>query len=253
MKEVALGKLISLLDRELCLGEFPDDESRNGLQVQGGESVRKIGVAVDACGYVFEKAAEKRIDFLFVHHGLIWGGIKSVTGLLRRRIGMLLTAGISLYACHLPLDWHPEYGNNARLLKTLSLRKAGEFGSYHGKKLGYWGRTSREMSVEKFVSAVDSRLKTRSSWISFGRKVRNVGVVSGGGWSALSDAEKIDIDTFLTGEPSHSGYSLAEEMGVNLIFSGHYATETLGVKAVGEMLKKKLGLSVEFIDHPTGL
>jgi len=253
VKEIALGKLVSILDRELRLDEFPDDESRNGLQVEGAGRVRKIGVAVDACGHVFEKAAEKKIDFLVVHHGLIWGGIKSVRGLLKRRIGMLLSSGISLYACHLPLDWHPVYGNNSGLLKTLSLTKAGEFGEYHGKRIGYWGRTAREMSIEKFVSTVDSRLKTTSSWISFGRKVRNVGVVSGGGWSGLSDAEKIDIDTFLTGEPSHSGYSLAEEMGINLIFSGHYATETLGVKAVGEMLRKKLGLPVEFIDHPTGL
>ncbi|MEJ2695298.1 MAG: Nif3-like dinuclear metal center hexameric protein [Candidatus Sulfobium sp.] len=248
-----MGKLVSLLDSELCLDEFPDDESSNGLQVGGRETVRKIGVAVDACGSVFEKAADRKIDFLIVHHGLIWGGIKSITGVMRRRIGMLLSSEMSLYACHLPLDWHPEYGNNAGLLKTLSVRKAGEFGSYHGKRIGYWGKTAKETSVEKFVSTVDSRLKTTSSWISFGRKVRSVGVVSGGGWSALADAEKIDIDTFLTGEPSHSGYSLAEEMGINLIFSGHYATETLGVKAVGEMLKKKLGLPVEFIDHPTGL
>lgn len=253
MKEIPLGKLVPFLDRELHLSEFPDDESRNGLQVEGGERVRKIGVAVDACGYVFEKAAENRIDFLIVHHGLIWGGIKSISGLLKRRMGMLLNSGVSLYACHLPLDWHPEYGNNAGLLRALSLRKAGEFGEYHGRRIGYWGRTAREMSLEKFVSLVDSRLKTKSSWISFGRKVRDVGVVSGGGWSALTDAEKIDVDTFLTGEPSHSGYSLAEEMGINLIFSGHYATETLGVKAVGEMLKRKLRLPVEFIDHPTGL
>lgn len=253
MKEIPLGKLTSLLDRELRLDEFPDDESRNGLQVEGRERVLRIGVAVDACGYVFEKASERKIDFLIVHHGLIWGGIKSVKGLLGKRIRMLLGSGISLYACHLPLDWHPEYGNNAGLLKALSIKKAGEFGSYHGKRIGYWGRTAREMSIEKFVATIDSRLKTTSSWISFGRKVRNVGVVSGGGWSALNDAEKIDIDTFLTGEPSHSGYSLAEEMGVNLIFSGHYATETIGVKAVGEMLKRKVGLPVEFIDHPTGL
>ncbi len=253
MKEILLPQLVSLLDAALCLDQFPEDESRNGLQVEGKEKIKKIGLAVDACGHVFEKAAEKKIDFLVVHHGLIWGGIKSVRGVVKERIKMLLDSGISLYACHLPLDWHPEYGNNAELLKVLSIKRMGEFGAYHGKRIGYWGRTAREMSVEQFASTVDGKLKTRSSWVSFGRQVRNVGVVSGGGWSAINDAEKIGIDTFLTGEPSHSGYSLAEEMRVNLVFSGHYATETLGVKAVGRMLTGKLGLKVEFIDHPTGL
>jgi dinuclear metal center YbgI/SA1388 family protein len=253
MKEIPLSQLVSLLDAALCIDQFPEDESSNGLQVEGKEKVRKIGLAVDACGHVFEKASADKIDFLVVHHGLIWGGIKSVRGVLKERIKVLLDSGISLYACHLPLDWHPEYGNNAELLKALSIKRMDEFGAYHGKRIGYWGRTAKEMSVEQFASTVDGRLKTRSSWISFGRKVRNVGVVSGGGWSAINDAEKIGIDTFLTGEPSHSGYSLAEEMKVNLVFSGHYATETLGVKAVGRMLKEKLGLPVEFIDHPTGL
>jgi putative NIF3 family GTP cyclohydrolase 1 type 2 len=177
MKEIPLGKLVSLLDAALCLDQFPEDESRNGLQVEGKEKIRKIGLAVDACGYVFEKAAEKKIDFLVVHHGLIWGGIKSVRGVVRERIKMLLDSGMSLYACHLPLDWHPEYGNNVELLRVLSIKRMGEFGAYHGKRIGYWGRTAKEMSVEQFASTVDGKLKTRSSWISFGRKVRNVGVV----------------------------------------------------------------------------
>ena len=250
---LSLERLVSFLDTELALPEFPHDESSNGLQVEGGAIVRKIGVAVDACEFVFEKASAANIDFVLVHHGLIWGGIKSVGGILKKRMKALLGADISLYACHLPLDWHPVYGNNAQLLKLLSIRKVGEFGEYHGKRIGYWGRTSREMSLKDFLSRVDSALKTKSFSVDFGNKVKNVGVVSGGGWSAIHDAEKYGIDTFLTGEPSHSAYVLAEEMRVNLIFSGHYSTETLGVKAVGALLQKKFGIEVEFIDHPTGL
>lgn len=253
MKPVSLRKLVSFLDSELALSEFPRDESINGLQVEGRDTVRKIGVAVDACEYVFEKAAEKQIDFLLVHHGLIWGGIRSIKGVLMQRIKTLLDSGISLYACHLPLDWHPEYGNNIQLLKLLSVRKMGEFGEYHGKKIGYWGKTGAAMTMDDFVTVVDKSLKTKASYVDFRKRVRNVGVVSGGGWSAIHDAEKYGIDTFLTGEPSHSAYTLAEEMKVNLIFAGHYATETLGVKSAGDMLKKHLGLAVEFIDHPTGL
>jgi dinuclear metal center YbgI/SA1388 family protein len=253
LKTIRLQKLVSFLDHELSLSEFPKDESINGLQVEGKATVGKIGVAVDACAYVFEKAARRGVDLLIVHHGLIWGGIRAIRGVLMKRIKTLLDSGISLYACHLPLDWHPEYGNNAQILKLLSVRKMGEFGEYHGKRIGYWGRTAKALPVDEFRARVDDVFDTKSSSIEFGRRVRNVGVVSGGGWSAIHDAEKYGIDTFLTGEPSHSAYALAEEMKINLIFSGHYATETVGVKAVGEMLRKRLGLKVEFIDHPTGL
>jgi dinuclear metal center YbgI/SA1388 family protein len=252
-KEIARDKLVSFLDAELRLSEFPEDESSNGLQIEGRSAVRKIGLAVDACEFVFEKSAGKNIDFLIVHHGLIWGGLKNVRGIAKKRIKRLIDADISLYACHLPLDWHPEYGNNIGLLRLLGIRKMGEFGKYHGKNIGYWGRTDRELLQSEFTSKVDRILETRSSAVNFGRKVRKVGVVSGGGWSAIHDAEKYGIDTFLTGEPSHSAYTFAEEMRVNLIFAGHYATETPGVKAVGNMLKKKYGIPVEFIDHPTGL
>jgi dinuclear metal center YbgI/SA1388 family protein len=253
VKEIRLDKLVPFLDAELRLSDFSEDESANGLQIEGNPLVRKAGLAVDACDYVFRKAAEKKIDFLLVHHGLIWGGLKTLRGVMRQRVKTLLDSDISLYACHLPLDWHPEYGNNAQLLKLLSIKKMGEFGRYHGRNISYWGKTSRECPLDEFTNRIDKALNTRSSAIGFGKKVRNVGVVSGGGWFAITEAEKYGIDTFLTGEPSHSAYTLAEEMKVNLIFAGHYATETLGVKAAGEILQKRFGLAVEFIDHPTGL
>lgn len=253
VKDIALRTLVSFLDSKLALSEFPKDDSVNGLQIEGRGSVRKIGLAVDACEYVFKKAAERGIDFLFVHHGLIWGGIRSVGGVTKKRLKALLGSDISLYACHLPLDWHPRYGNNIELLRILSIKKMGEFGEYHGKRIGCWGKTGAALSLADFVKRVDKILKTKSSFVNFGKKVRNVGVVSGGGWSAIHDAEELGIDTFLTGEPSHSAYHLAKEMGVNLIFAGHYATETLGVKAAGAMIKKKFGLPVEFVDYPTGL
>jgi dinuclear metal center YbgI/SA1388 family protein len=253
MRRIPLNTLVPFLDRELKLSEFPDDESANGLQVEGTASIMKVGLAVDACEYVFRRAAERNIDFLIVHHGLIWGGIRSVKGVLKKRIKALLDADVSLYACHLPLDWHPEYGNNSRLLRALSIRRKGEFGEYHGKKIGYWGRVAQPLSLGEFTRRAEKILATTATAIGFGRKVRNVGVVSGGGWSAIYDAERLGVDTLLVGEPSHSAYTLAEEMNVNLVFAGHYATETLGVRAAGEMLHKRFGLETEFIDHPTGL
>lgn len=253
MNGLPLKKLVSFLNSELALSAFPHDDSANGLQVEGSREVRKIGLAVDACDAVFRTAAELEVDFLLVHHGLIWGGIKSVTGLLRKRIKVLIDQDISLYACHLPLDWHPEYGNNAQLLRILGLRKTGEFGEYHGKRIGYRGRLTREMPLADFSLRVDKKLQVQSHAIDFSRKVKNVGIVSGGGWSALYDAEQHEIDTFLTGEPSHSAYTLAEELKINLIFAGHYATETLGVRAAGKMLARKFSTETVFIDHPTGL
>ena len=253
MKAIKLKKLVSFLNTELSLSEFPEDESSNGLQVEGSENIEKIGVAVDACEYVFQKALESNIDFLIVHHGLIWGSLKSITGLTKKRIKLLLDNNISLYACHLPLDWHPEYGNNSRILKLLSVKKMGEFGKYHGKSIGCWGRTRTTIPVKELVSRIDRTLDTTCTSIIFSKDVTNVGVVSGGGWFAINEAERYGIDTFLTGEPSHSAYTIAEEMKVNLVFAGHYATETPGVKSVGQMLKKKLGVHTEFIGHPTGL
>ena len=253
MHSIPLRKLVSFLNNALKLSEFPKDESANGLQIEGRNTVHAVGMAVDACAYVFQKAAEKKIDFLIVHHGLVWGGIRSIQGVMKQRIKALLDADISLYACHLPLDWHPEYGNNAELLKALRIKKMGEFGEYHGKTIGYWGRLTNELSLNDFSSRIDRTLHTKTTTISFNKKVKNIGIVSGGGWSAIHDAEKLGIDTLLVGEPSHSAYTLAEEMKVNLVFAGHYATETLGVKAVGAMLKKKFGLETEFMDHPTGL
>lgn len=253
MKKTTLRQLTTFLDKNLSLSEFPDDESSNGLQVEGRDTIKRIGIAVDACDYVFKKAVEEKVDLLFVHHGLIWGGIKAVSGIVRKRLKILLAANVSLYACHLPLDWHPELGNNAQILKFLSLRKMGTFGNYHGKHIGCWGKTKRPVSMKAFTVRVEKVLHTKTVSIPFSRQVRNVGIVSGGGWSAIHDAERYGVDTLLTGESSHSAYTLAEEMKVNLVFAGHYATETPGVQAVGRMLKKKFGLDVSFIDHPSGL
>ena len=253
MKSIPLNTLVSFLNHELKLSEFPGDESANGLQVEGRGAVRKVGLAVDACAYVFREAAEQKMDFLIVHHGLVWGGVRSIAGVMKKRIKTLLDADISLYACHLPLDWHPAYGNNSRLLKVLSIRKMGEFGEYHGKRIGYWGRLASDLSLKQFTSLVDRTLDTKATAISFGKKVRDIGVVSGEGWSAIHDAERLGIDTLLVGEPSHSAFTLAEEMRVNLVFAGHYATETFGIRAVGDLLHKKFGLETAFIDHPTGL
>lgn len=253
MKGLPLSRVTSYLDAELNLAAFPEDSSPNGLQIEGAPRIRKAGVAVDACEAVFRSAIGQRIDFLFVHHGLIWGSLKAVTGVMKKRIAVLLEHGISLYACHLPLDGHPRLGNNARLMRMLSIRKKGAFGSYHGSTIGFWGEMQRPVPFETFCRAVDRKLHTASVAVGSSPTVKRVGIISGGGWFGINEAERFGIDTFLTGEPSHSAYHLARETGVNLIFAGHYATETPGVLAVGSLLRKKFAIETVFIDHPTGL
>jgi dinuclear metal center YbgI/SA1388 family protein len=248
-----LSRLVEFLDRELMLKEFPEDSSANGLQVEGASEVGKAAVAVDACEYVFQEAAGMGADFIFVHHGLIWGPIKAVGGPLKNRLKLLFDHDISLYACHLPLDAHPTLGNNARLLGLLGAEILEPFGEYHGKKIGFSGELPEEMDLDEFAGEVEQHLGTTCRTVGFGRPVKRIGAVSGGGGFAIKDAKGAGVDTLLTGEPSHSAYTLAEETGTNLVFAGHYATEALGVKAVGELLEKELGLGVEFIDHPTGL
>lgn len=246
-------KVVEFLDELLGPGDFPDDSSANGLQLEGKQEINKIGLAVDSNQKVFNRAADNGIDLLFVHHGLIWGGLHHIKGITRERLKILFDSDMNLYACHLPLDFHPLVGNNAELLKIIGAEKKGEFGTYHGRKIGYWGELSLEMGLDELKNILDSKLTTKTRVVSAGRPVKKIGAVSGGGGMEVADAQEIEIDTFITGEPDHAAYQLAQELGVNILFSGHYATETLGVKAVREELKKKFPeLDVEFIDMPTG-
>jgi dinuclear metal center YbgI/SA1388 family protein len=248
-----LEKVVEFLDEILEIEKFPEDEGNSGLQVKGKDEVKKIGLAVDACQYVFQKAAEKGMDFLFVHHGLIWGSLKSIDEVMAQRLKKLICNDISLYACHLALDLSPKYGNNAQLIKVLGIERKGEFGRYHGKEIGYWGELKNATSLKDFAKAVEEALQAKCHLLDHGKEVKRIGVVSGRGGFSLSEAPRIKIDTLLTGEASHAAYLYAEETCTNIVFAGHYATETLGVKAVGEELKNRLNIETEFIDHPTGL
>lgn len=249
-----LQRITVWLDETLGLKDFPDDSSANGLQFEGRANVRKIAIAVDACRYSIEKAAEIGADMLFVHHGLIWGGLKSITGAMKEKIALLAKNDISLYACHLPLDAHAELGNNAEILKALGAEISEPFGAYHGKKIGFRGVLPSVMPVADFAALVKSVSGGGDvSVVSFGGDVKNIAAVSGGGASCFGDVERSDIDTFITGEPSHVAYLQAEEFRKNIVFAGHYATETFGVRAVGRRISEHFGIETVFVEHPTGM
>jgi len=248
-----LYDLVSYMDDYLRVNEI-SDVSINGLQIEGKKDVKKICLGVDSSLEIFKEASKRKADLILVHHGLIWGGLKSIRGLVKERISYLLENGISLYASHLPLDMHPEVGNNIGLIKILNLSDPEPFGEYHGVKIGFKGKYEKEKGVKEISRTLEKSLPTEVESFNFGPdKIKSVGIVSGGGGSAFEDCIKEEIDLFITGEPSHTIYHIAKEAGINLIFAGHYATEKLGVMDLGKNIEEKFKIKSEFIDIPTGL
>ena len=189
---------------------------------------------------------------MIVHHGLLWGGGGPVTGNYYKRLAPLIKHDIALYACHLPLDAHPEVGNNHVLARHLGLTPAGMFGRHEGVPIGVWAET--EMGLTAFVERVKRALGVDPIVIATGPDtVRRVGIVTGGAGAWIDQASAAGLDTFLTGEGAHHTYFEAEERGINVLYAGHYATETVGVRALGDHLASCFGVETLFIDHPTGL
>ena len=250
-----LKEIVQFLDDFLGIKDW-EDKSNNGLQIEGKPEVRKIVFAVDACMDVFVRAKERDADMIIVHHGLIWGGIDYVRGIVKRRLKFLLDNEISLYAVHLPLDAHPKVGNNAQLLRLLEVEPEEQFGMYKGKPIGFYGKLENPMNLSEIVEILRNKLSERLIVLDFGdEKIEIVGAVSGKGAFALVEAIDKGLDLFITGEAEHSAYHLAKECGINVIFAGHYATETLGVKALMNVIGEEFAgeIEVEFIDVPTGL
>ncbi|KYC44705.1 MAG: metal-binding protein [Candidatus Methanofastidiosum methylothiophilum] len=248
-----LYALVNYMDDYLRVSEI-SDVSINGLQIEGKKDVKKLCLGVDSSLEIFKETSKRKADLLLVHHGLIWGGLKSIRGLVKERISYLLEKDISLYAAHLPLDMHPEVGNNIGLIKILNLLDPEPFGAYHGIKIGFKGKYEKMKSVKEISKTLEKSLPAKVESFNFGPdKIKSVGIVSGCGGSAFEDCIKEEIDLFITGEPSHTIYHIAKEAGINLIFAGHYATEKLGVMALGKNIEEKFKIKTEFIDIPTGL
>jgi len=248
-----LSAITKFLDNELNIKNVKD-MSLNGLQVSGQGEVKKIGFAVDACFDVFEKAKELNCDMVVVHHGILWDKVNPLTGPQYKRVKSIIEGNISLYAAHLPLDKHARYGNNIQLAGLFDLGNIKEFGEYHEEVVGFAGTLKKEMNLRDFSDMVEKKLNTKCSVLDFGKKnVRTVAIVSGGGSSAVHEAIEKGLDIFFTGESTHGKYHFAKEGKINLITAGHYATETLGLKALQKLLGQKFNIQTVFIDMPTGL
>lgn len=248
-----LSEIKALLDGDLRIVDTPDYPGAvNGLQLEGRENVDKVVAAVDASAPVVGKAVAAGADLLLVHHGMFWGGAQPLTGAFFRKIKVAMDAGMAIYSAHLPLDVHPEWGNNACLARSIGMEVDGCFLEYQGLPVGLLGnwRGSRDDLIQRVAGEVGSAVHLCPGGPE---KVSRIGLCTGGAGSQVAEAAAAGIDTFITGEGPHHSYGLAEELGINLIYAGHYATETFGVRAVAEMLAERFGLESDFIDHPTGL
>lgn len=249
-----LYRIVAFLDKYLATDEVNDD-SWNGLQVEGKPDVLKIVFAVDAGVETFERALEAGADLIIVHHGHFWQKADpSYSSWRKTRLDLLIKNGISLYASHLPLDRHPEVGNNAQLLKVLGAKKKEEAFEHHGKNVGWVGEFSTPQSMDAITKKLERQLGARCVVLPFGKKkVKTLAVLTGGGdYTTFFEALGMGVDLYITGDPSEI-YHVAKDAGFNVVFAGHHATETLGVKALAEVLKKKFKVETAFIDIPTGL
>ena len=246
---ISLSSLVSLLDKTLAIGAF-HDVSNNGLQIANRGRVARVVAGVDASLRLLEEAAARGADCVVCHHGLSWGdSLKRITGLNHRLVSFALAHDIAVYAAHLPLDAHPRLGNNAQLCRTLGLARAKPAFVYHGETIGFAGTLDRALTFDVFCRRVRDRVSADIRSLPFGRKtVRTVGVVSGGAADMIDQAAALGLDAFLTGEPSLQGYNLAENLGQNVVFAGHYATETFGVRALAALLARRLKIPAEFVD-----
>ena len=253
MPAASLIDLVRHCDRRLGTAGFRDwDGAVNGLQVQNSGRITRLAAAVDARLATVKLAVAARADLLIVHHGLFWTPQHPWTGARYDLLRLLLDHNLAVYASHLPLDAHPTLGNSARLARALGLRRLEPFFEAKGQTIGFRAAANLERAalVQRLRSATGSTPVVLPGGPA---RCRQIGVVTGGAGAELRDAARAGVDTFITGEGPHWTAALADELGLNVLYAGHYATETFGVKALAEELARRFRLPWQFLDCPTGL
>lgn len=250
--KVELSKIVNFLDAELRTAEIQDyDNALNGLQLENDGTVTRIAMAVDASEKTIQKAIETEADLLIVHHGLFWPGLQPITGLMARKINPAVKNNLAIYSSHLPLDMHALYGNNARLAFLAGMKEIGAGFPYKGANLGI--QCQFDGSCAELIEHI--KMATGHEITSFLQRPMHdspgrILVCSGGAGEHITDAAALGVDTYITGESSHWTIPMASELGINLILAGHYATETFGVKAIGELLHNKFNIPAVFLPMP---
>jgi len=247
VRMVSRDRITEFLHEYLRVDDF-EDHCVNGIQVEGKKQISKIILGVTASKRLFSEALERKGDMIIVHHGLFWKkdlGLLKITGWMKERISILLKSDINLAAYHLPLDAHPEVGNNIQIINRLSLEVEEKF------DVGYLAQTKRRIGLNDFVDFLDKKIGTSAITFPFGKKeVKKLLIISGASGKFFEDAGRLGADTFITGGLDEYMIRIAEEIELNLINIGHYNSEKLGVQALGERLEKEFSIEAAFIDIP---
>lgn len=254
-----LAEIAAFADELLDIASVPDyPGALNGVQVSNHGAIDHVATAVDFSSAAIEGAIRSRAQLIFVHHGMFWGGPHPIVGHRYRHIRALVEHDIAVYSAHLPLDVHPELGNNALLARHLGLHPSGGFASFQGKSIGLSGQSDVPTRILADRAAELSR-QFRGTLVATPfdqeRVTRRWGLCTGAGAdsSTLREAAECGLDTLIVGEGPHHTAVEARELGIVVLYAGHYATETLGVRALGEAAASRFGIPSTFIDAPTGL
>jgi dinuclear metal center YbgI/SA1388 family protein len=259
MTTARLDDVAQRLDRLLRTSEIPDyPPAVNGVQVENRNPIRRVAVAVDCSMRTIDSAIAVGANLLVVHHGMFWGGLQPLRGPFYERLYRVLTNDVAVYSSHLPLDAHPTVGNNVLLARALGLEPTFPFARYQHIHIGVGGESdlpTAELTAraDRFARAHGGRAMT--SAVTVERRTHRWAICTGAGASAdtLQEAVSAGVDTLIVGEGPHWTAVDAPELGVAVIYAGHYATETLGVQALAEWLASEFGLPWSFIEAPTGL
>lgn len=250
----AKESVVAYLDTYLRLAEFKD-YGPQGLQFEAGTAViRKVALAVDVAPSIIAAAAAWGADMLLVHHGILWRSVERLAGPLGQRVRLLAEHDIHLYAAHLALDAHPEVGNNAVLAQLLDVAVSDWWCAPMGLPIAVHGRLTAVTPLSQFVQKVEQQLHTQARVLAHGpANISRIAILSGFGADKVAEAQALGCDTLLTGETSHANFWAAADYGLNVIYAGHYATETVGVQALGQHLAARFGLETKFFDFPTAM
>jgi dinuclear metal center YbgI/SA1388 family protein len=246
-RDELIGFLDALLD-----SRGRADYGPNGLQVPGAAEVDHVVTGVSAHRELFERAAAAEAQLVLCHHGIFWGeSAGPITEQLKARLRLLFEHDMSLAAYHLPLDAHAEVGNNALICKGLGLERGEAFGEAKGAPIGWIGKAADPLSLDELVTRSAGLFGADPLVFDSGpAEIRRVGIVSGGGSSTLAEAVALGLDAFVTGEPTEHVMADAREGGIHFIAAGHYASETFGVRRLGELLEERFGVKHSFIEVP---
>jgi dinuclear metal center YbgI/SA1388 family protein len=243
--------IIETLDELLSPAEYAD-YGPNGLQVRGVAEVTRVVTGVSARRELMERAVELGAQLVLVHHGLFWDFLPTgLTRLQQERVRPLFKHDVNLAAYHIPLDAHPILGNNAILARELGCADPLPFANFKGKPIGFRGRFPQPLTAEELVARVRETTGREPLLLGAGpERVRTIGIVSGSAADTLHEAAAAGLDAFLTGEPREHITSEARELGLHFVAAGHYATETFGVRALGELLAERFGIEHTFVEIP---